>query len=126
MTTAQQHLLETVTEICKLKTTTRPKVMQDELGKVYVFDCYHWSDECAYMLRVLCPNAVMSVESAACSLSGFAIVLQLQDAPHKGHVLCRRRMVGAVVITALVYGALAWLHAWPMLDAWPFSSSAPS
>jgi len=93
-------MLDTVSEICKLM-GMKAKVMQDEKGCVYVYDCHHWSQECAHMLRFMCPDAVLSVESSAVSLSNF--VLAVHQQPHN---LCRRRMIIAVALTIAIYIAL--------------------
>ena len=92
-----QGMLDTVSNICKL-TGVKAKVMQDEKGYVYVYDCHHWSEECAYMLRFLCPDAVTSVESSVVSLSGFIVAVHQQP-----HGLCRKRMLIAVASTVVVY-----------------------
>ena len=99
-------MLDIVSEICRL-TGMKAKVMQDEKGCIYVYDCFHWSEECAHMLRFLCPDAVVSVESAVTSLSGFVIAVHQQ--PHR---LCRRRMLGAVAATLAIYAGLFVLHWW--------------
>jgi hypothetical protein len=98
-------LLDVASEICKLN-GTRGKVMQDAVGKVYIFDCHHWSEECTHMLRFLCPNAVLSVESSVASLSGFVVVVQ-QEQKNKARMF-RKRMLVAVGITALIYTVLAF------------------
>ena len=119
----QQLLLEAVSQICKVKTTTKTKVMQDEMGRVYVFDCYHWSEECAYMLRFLCPNAVVSVEAATSSLSGFVIVLQ-QETLMRTHQF-HKRMFVAIVFTLTVYTLIACLHTYAALPSLLLSIFTP-
>ena len=89
--------------------------MQDEHGKVYVFDCHHWSMECSCLLHFLCPNALISVESASSSLSHFVIVLHEDDSSlnHGGGNKkkgVRRRMYGAVIITIFIYVLLIYFH----------------
>jgi hypothetical protein len=90
-------MLDIVSNICKL-TGVKAKVMQDEKGIVYVYDCHHWSQECAYMLRFLCPDAVTSVESSVVSLSGFIVAVHQQP-----HSLSRRRMLIAIASTVVIY-----------------------
>jgi len=99
-------MLAEITEICKLM-GTKAKAVQDEKGHVYVYDCFHWSEECAHMLRFMLPDAVLSVESAVTSLSGFVLVLHQQ--PHR---LCRRRMLSAIFITILIYIVLLVCYVW--------------
>ena len=105
------QLLEAVSEIISHK----GKVLQDETGKVYVFDCHHWSDECSYQLRFLCPDALVGVESAVSSLSGFVIVLQQHEPHHKAYVSWRR-MCMAVTVTTLIYLLILGLHYYYQTD----------
>jgi hypothetical protein len=120
-------LLENVSEICKMK-GVKAKVMQDENGKVYIFDCHHWSMECSCLLHFLCPNALMSVESALSSLSHFVIVLHEDDSSlnHTDGVNRKsssaRRMYGAIIITILIYALLIYFHVYDLSysSIWPF------
>ena len=103
---SQNHvlLLDTVSEICKLK--TRGKVLQDEAGRVHIFDCFHWTEECAHMLQFILPNAIVSVESCISSLSGFVLLVQH---PPKSQAL-RQRILWAVCLTLLTYACLYFLY----------------
>ena len=109
MAQGAQRLLDAASEICQLKTTTRTKVLQDEQGRVYIFDCNHWSDECAYLLRFLCPNALVTVESSVSSLSGFIVVLQQETAASKGRQTQKRVLV-AICTTLFIYFVIICLH----------------
>jgi hypothetical protein len=101
-------LLHVVSEICKRK-GLHGKIMQDEAGKVHIFDCLHWTDECAYMLRFLLPNAVLSVEHSVSSLSNFVLVVQDEYALKKADS-SRRRMLMAILFTFFFYIALVFLN----------------
>jgi hypothetical protein len=94
-------ILEIVSEICRLH-DLRAKVMQDDDGRVYIFDCMHWTEECAYMLRFLLPNAAFSVESSVSSLSQFALVVRSESTAQSLRS-SRQRMYLAAACTVLVY-----------------------
>jgi hypothetical protein len=114
-------LMSTVSEICKVKGLTG-KIMQDETDSVYIFDCMNWTEECAYMLRFLLPNALLSVENSVSSLSGFVLIVRHEYTPQKASS-SRRRMLAAILITCLVYFLLALLHAYYTLEYCSESSS---
>ena len=98
--------LDIVSEICRVH-NLHAKVYQDDGDKIYIFDCLHWPPECSHMLRLLLPNAILSVESSASSLSRFVVVVTPESSSHKTRS-SRRRMLLAVLLTALIYALLVF------------------
>jgi hypothetical protein len=99
-------LFDTVSQICKIK-PVRGKLLQDAAGKVYIFDCHHWSPECSDLLHYLCPNALLSVESATSSLSGFVVVVHHE--PCTRTFMTNRRIWLAIFLLLVFYGVHAFL-----------------
>jgi hypothetical protein len=94
-------LHKAVLEVCRLK-LPRAKVVCGEEGKIYVYHCDFWSEECTYLLDYYCPNAVLSMETSSASLTGFVVVVreaQLWE-------WTRQRLMLALLVSAIAYGLL--------------------
>ena len=113
---AAHNLLMAVQHASLSKKTGAHVTLDAATGDVVVLDCPQWTKDNFTLLRLLSPEAEVSVHPSATSLSGFAIVVRTPAAPAVG----RRLAVAAGCLLALFAlggreGVFALAHA---LAAW--------
>ena len=87
--------------ISAVKKVCTGKAVANSSSEVLVYDCPHWRSDSAAMLRILRPNAYLTVEHCATSLSGFVLVI----CEPKGRFLNMR----IVVAMSCLLSVLLWL-----------------
>ena len=105
------HTLMSAVQQAAFFKQTKAKISQDTDGDVYVHDCPSWGRENTMLLRMLRPNADVTVHQSATSLSGFA--LRVREPPlFNPHVRVCVAAVAALLPVLLIIAA-RWLAAMP-------------
>jgi len=86
------------------QTKTSARLVQHTSGKIYVFDCPKWSNSVASVFKFKQPNAVICVEQASSSLSGFVLVIEEKKAKNVVY-----RIWASLFATLIVYAFLWFL-----------------
>ena len=86
------------------QTKTSARLVQHTSGKIYVFDCPKWSNSVASVFKFKQPNAVICVEQASTSLSGFVLVIEEKKAKNVVY-----RIWASLFATLIVYAFLWFL-----------------
>ena len=95
-TAESNQVWKTVLEICKQLTGGRP--VQNSNGSIYVLDCNVWTASATAVLHCECPYALISIESSALSLSGFAIVIHTRPPPPKMMLRITTALTSALLV----------------------------
>ena len=86
------------------QTKTSARLVQHTSGKIYVFDCPKWSNNAASVFKFHQPNAVICVEQASSSLSGFVLIIEEKKAKNVMY-----RIWASLFATLIVYAFLWFL-----------------
>lgn len=95
-----QTAWRTVLEICKQLTGGRPT--QSANGCIHVLDCHVWTAAATAVLHCECPHALISIESSALSLSGFAIVIHTKPPPPKMMLRITTALISPLLVLFMI------------------------
>jgi len=94
---SEENLWQSVKMACD-QTKTNARLVKHTNGKIYIFDCPKWSNHVASIFKFQHPNAIICVEQASSSLSGFVLIIEEKKTKHVTY-----RIWASLMATFVVY-----------------------